>query len=200
MRLNQHDGWDATLGLPLCSFRWLGAAGFELRLGSTNLLIDPYVSRIPEARPSLSLGTADLCADAVFLTHGHFDHACDVPEIAAQTSTPVFGSSSVCAAMHDLGVPARQLHVLPGWRTCRVGEVTVLGIPSGHVRFDLPLVWRVLRRAGLGDLLRFGREATGYPCGGVLGYQLEIRGHRALHFGSAGWQPAGWPICTPTWR
>jgi L-ascorbate metabolism protein UlaG (beta-lactamase superfamily) len=52
------------------------------------------------------------------------------------------------------------------------------------------LVWKVLRRAGLGDLLRFGRESAGYPCGGVLGYQFEILGCRALHFGSAGWQRA----------
>ena len=178
------------MGLPLCSFRWLGTAGFELRLGATNILIDPYLSRTPEARPSLALGPADVRADAVFLTHGHFDHAYDVPEIALRSGAPVFGSSSVCAAMHDLGVSARQLHVLPDWRTCQLGEVTVLGIPSGHVRFDLPLAWRAARRAGLGNLFRFGRKAAGQPCGNVLGYQFAIRGHKALHFGSAGWQQA----------
>jgi L-ascorbate metabolism protein UlaG (beta-lactamase superfamily) len=68
--------------------------------------------------------------------------------------------------------------------------VTILSIPCEHVRFDLPLVWKVLRRAGLGELLAFGREAAGYPCGGVLGYQFGTCGYRALHFGSAGWQRA----------
>ena len=37
-------------------------------------------------------------------------------EIARHTLAPVYASAAVCAALHDSGVPARQLHPLAGVR------------------------------------------------------------------------------------
>ena len=167
-------------------FRWLGAAGFELQLGSVQLLIDPYLSRSQEARPLLDLRLEDLDADAIFLTHGHFDHAYDAPALAQHTGAPVYASIPVCGALHDIGVPARQLHRLVAGRICSVREVTILAIPARHVRFDLPLLWRGLRRVD-GQLFRVLRQLSAYPKGDVLGYQFTIGGRTAVHFGSAGW-------------
>jgi L-ascorbate metabolism protein UlaG (beta-lactamase superfamily) len=168
--------------------RWLGTAGFELWFSNTPILIDPFISRPAEARPVLGIGLEDLVARAIFVTHGHLDHALDVPQIAAWTGAPVFASMPVCEALHDLGIPARQLHPLAGGRTCRVGDVSARAIPARHVRFGAVLTLRALRRIGW-QLFRLWRTFASYPQGDVLGYQFTDRGTTLVHFGSAGWYP-----------
>ena len=166
--------------------RWLGAAGFELQLGAVSVLLDPFVSYSHHAHPGLGLGIRDLRAGAIFVTHGHLDHAADVPAIAQQTGAAVYAATTVCETLHDLGVPARQLHPLAGGRFCRVGHVSVLAVAARHVRFDLPLVWRTVRRVGIGAVGLL-RRLGAYPCGDVLGYQFSTEKGTVVHFGSAGW-------------
>jgi L-ascorbate metabolism protein UlaG (beta-lactamase superfamily) len=175
--------------LARARFRWLGTAGFELRFGLTNILVDPFLSRGEGARPVLPLQAGDLHADAILLTHGHFDHAYDVPVLAQATGAPVYASAPVCEALHDLGIPARQLRPMAASRVWRVGEVSILAVASRHVRFDPPLVWRALRRVGW-QVLRLLRSMAAYPCGDVLGYQFTTTQGSVLHFGSAGWYRA----------
>ncbi|MBN1580993.1 MAG: MBL fold metallo-hydrolase [Anaerolineae bacterium] len=177
----QHD-------LPL-AFRWLGTAGFQLRLGTVTILIDPFLSRSQDAFPNLNLTIHDLAADAIFVTHGHFDHACDVPTVALHTRAPVYASAVVCQVLHDAGVPARQLHPLSGGRRFDVGGVGVLAFPSRHVRFDLPLVWRALGRVlhQRKNVLAALRQARGWPVGEVLGYRFAVLETSVVHLGSAGW-------------
>lgn len=171
---------------PVACARWLGAAGFDLRLGYVSVLIDPYLSYHRDALPGQIPVLDDLHAQAVFVTHGHLDHTYDIPSIARQTSAPIYASTSVCEALHDSGVPARQLRPLAGGRQCRVGAVSVRAIPARHVRFDAPTVWRALRRAGC-DVLPLVRTYGAYPCGDVLGYEFTVPQGKVLHFGSAGW-------------
>ena len=172
--------------LSVARFRWLGTAGFELRLGLISVLLDPFLSRGKGARPVLPLAAADLHADAILITHGHYDHAYDVPNLARQTGAPVYASASVCDVLHDLGIPARQLRSMAAGRMWRIGQVSVLAVASRHARFDLPLVWRGLRRLGW-QAFRLLRAMAAYPCGDVLGYQFTTVQGSVLHFGSAGW-------------
>jgi L-ascorbate metabolism protein UlaG (beta-lactamase superfamily) len=172
--------------MPGCRIRWLGAAGFELDLDSVRGLIDPFLSRSCDTDPVSHLRSADLDAQAIFVTHGHLDHAMDVPAIARQTGASVYASTTVCAALHDLGVSARKLHPLAAGRALQIGHVSVLAVAARHVRFDLPLLARALRRVGW-RAFRLLRVASAYPCGDVLGYQFSMPEGRAIHFGSAGW-------------
>lgn len=167
--------------------RWLGTAGFEMQLGQTNVLVDPFFSHSEHALPILSVQMSELWTDAIFVTHGHFDHAGDVPTIAAKTGAAVYASTSVCEALHDAGCPARQLHPLAPGRRARLRGLAVHAIPARHARFDLPLILRALRRirGRLRSLLPF----AGYPCGDVLGYLFETPWGSVLHYGSLGWYP-----------
>jgi len=169
------------------ALRWLGTAGFEMQLGHINLLVDPFFSRSEKAIPVLPVHMSELRPGAIFVTHGHLDHAVDVPTIAAQTGAAVYASTSVCESLHDAGCPTRQLHPLAAGRRVRLQGVTARAIPARHARFDLPLIlralWRV--RGQLRSLLPF----AAYPCGDVLGYVFETPWGKVLHYGSLGWYP-----------
>ena len=181
--------------------RWLGAAGFELELGAVSVLVDPFVSIRHHAHPVSALGINDMRAGAIFVTHGHLDHAADVPAIAQQTGAAVYAATAVCETLHDLGVPARQLHPLAGGRICRVGHVSVLAVAARHVRFDLPLVWRTVRRVGMG--------AVGLACcagwvrirvGMSWGTSFPPKRARSSTLGVLGGTVKSWSNCTLMWR
>ena len=84
--------------------QWLGTAGFAIEHDGFVLLIDPYLTRASLAtclttalQPALArLARVLPRADAIVLSHTHFDHALDVPALAKQTGAPVFGSTA-CA-------------------------------------------------------------------------------------------------------
>jgi len=70
-------------------FTWLGHSGIRLEIADQVLLIDPWITGnpvFPQDRRAEALGGAT----AILVTHGHFDHAADVPEIAAEFGLPVY--------------------------------------------------------------------------------------------------------------
>ncbi len=174
-------------------FRWLGVAGFELRWAGATILVDPWLSRPPDARPVLPLRLDDVIEgdapiQAILVTHGHMDHAGDVPQIARRTRSPVYASMSVCTALHDLGTPARLLHPLAADRTIEVGAVRVRAMAARHILFDLPLIFRTLRRLGR-QTWQVLRTHRAYPPGETLGYELTWNDRCLVHWGSAGFYP-----------
>ncbi|MEW6552840.1 MAG: MBL fold metallo-hydrolase [Actinomycetota bacterium] len=166
--------------------RWLGTAGFELISGAASVLIDPYFSRNPRSRPQQPLRPADFThVLAVFLTHGHFDHAFDVPAIVELSGALVFASPTVCQSLAMKGVPWKKLRPCWGGETCEVGPYRFTAVPARHVTFDVPLVLSAAWRS-IPHLLELSRVSTAkYPCGQVLGWYIEVEGKRLFHMGSA---------------
>lgn len=167
-------------------YRWLGTAGFELVSGRTSVLLDPYLTRNPEARPAQPLQARDFWhAEAIFLTHGHFDHTFDVPQLVRNSKAKVFASPTVCASLAARGVFWTRLR--PRWpgEVAEVGPFRITAIPACHVTFDARLVlatfWRC--RGVLADLARLGTSR--YPTGEVLGWLVEAEGKTIFHLGSA---------------
>jgi len=63
---------------------WFGTAGFRIKTDKHTILIDPYVSRNDNAFPEQPLKASDLQdADAILVSHGHFDHIYDVPAVSS---------------------------------------------------------------------------------------------------------------------
>jgi L-ascorbate metabolism protein UlaG (beta-lactamase superfamily) len=170
-----------SMGTGQAAMRWLGAAGFEFSVGPLRVCIDPF--ELPGSGHALLSGVRP---DAILVTHGHLDHARDVPTLARRTGAAVYASIRVCELLHDLGAPARQLHPLAGDRTVSLGNVSVLAVPARHVMFDPWLVLRALRRVGR-RAVHLIRTYGAYPCGDVLGYRCRCPGGTFVHFGSAGW-------------
>jgi L-ascorbate metabolism protein UlaG (beta-lactamase superfamily) len=123
-------------------FRWLGIAGIELNYHDQVLLIDPCLTRIPfkrlwfgDLQPDHSLlAKAISRAEHVLVTHAHYDHLLDVPELARMTGAQVFGSENACQLCRLAGVPPAQVHqIRPGDRL-NLGELTVKVILAQHRR------------------------------------------------------------------
>ena len=180
-------GLDLPEGLELT---WLGTAGFRLHMDGTTLLVDPFVSRrsLPQtlgARAFLSdTALVDRLlpeADAVLVGHCHFDHAVDVPHLAARGAT-VYGSRSVQAllALHGLG--ARAVEVDPS-ATYEIGPFTVRFAPSRHSKLVLGLAVPSDGELTCDSLDDLGSSA--YRCGQVWAIHIEVAGTTILHQGSA---------------
>jgi len=168
------------------ALEWLGTAGFRVSPGASHFLIDPYVTRSELARPRQPRKPADLRGDGpIFLSHGHFDHAFDVPEIVAGTGAAIHGSATALAPALRAGVPMQQLRPAGDGDLFDFGDFQAQAFGSRHVHFDLPLIVATLRRAGW-EWLTALNLALRYPAGQVLSWRFTAGGVAVHFFGSAG--------------
>jgi len=98
-------------------FRWLGVAGTELTADDQTLIIDPYFTRISMLRSLFGRIEPDheLIAekvrrgDFVLITHPHFDHLMDVPDVVHNTGATALGSANACRLLAVLGVDEERI-------------------------------------------------------------------------------------------
>jgi L-ascorbate metabolism protein UlaG (beta-lactamase superfamily) len=122
------------------TFRWLGNAGFEFRLGDIVLMIDPFLTRPKlsnvyccRVAPDLqAIKTHSHICDHILVSHTHFDHFMDVPEIAIRTGAVVHGSSNTCELALKLGLPEEQIHRINAGDEFSIGEIMVRVIHAAH--------------------------------------------------------------------
>ncbi|NMC69940.1 MAG: MBL fold metallo-hydrolase [Myxococcales bacterium] len=73
------------------TLRWFGVSSFELSHAGRVLLLDPFPSRPAAARPEMPPGLRrPEHADAILVTHGHWDHYGDVPALAERLGAAVY--------------------------------------------------------------------------------------------------------------
>jgi L-ascorbate metabolism protein UlaG (beta-lactamase superfamily) len=184
---------------------YLGAAGWEITDGTTVILVDPYLSRLPVLADGTSLGRAagadrppvspntelvsDTAAvathirraDFILLHHSHFDHILDAPYIARKTGATVIGHESSINVMRASGIPASQLITVRGGEDYSFGTFSIRVIPSIHSPlfqkhyFDSRIIPSTVRPP-----FKMGDLAEG----GSLAFLIRIAGHQILTFGS----------------
>jgi L-ascorbate metabolism protein UlaG (beta-lactamase superfamily) len=185
----EHVWRDAKVGGV--TLRWLGTAGFALTAEGTTILVDPYLTRMPLGA---MLGRRHIApdqgaiarhvdrADAILVGHTHFDHALDVPAIAARDGCPAYGSTSLQHLMGLHGQADRAIVVEP-YRTYEVGPFAFEFVPSLHSKLVLGLAI-----PSGGELTCEHLDALtpgAYRCGQVWGIHIRGPGASIYHQGSA---------------
>ncbi len=169
----------ATLAPPTVC--WLGINGFELRLPAATILIDPCVSRAHAAPISNPANVARYIgrADAVLVTHSHWDHLIDVAHVVAQTSAQVYGSETTLNICRARGVPENKLTLIDhGQRFDLAKGVSVKVIRSKHKEPVGSSGFYTQVPAGL-------ISRSHYLCGEVFAFLFDIDGLRLLNIGTS---------------
>src|SRR5215469_11217906 len=105
--------------------RWLGNANFEFAHRGKVYLFDAYFDRTPRSHP-IGFKAADVSkAEAIFVSHAHFDHISDIGAVAKQTGAPVIGAPLTAEIAKKLGTPEQQIVVAKGGETMKFGDATV---------------------------------------------------------------------------
>ncbi|MBW1889664.1 MAG: MBL fold metallo-hydrolase [Deltaproteobacteria bacterium] len=166
---------------------WFGTAGFKVETGNFTVLIDPYFSRNQQAVPRQPIRASDIeQADMIFISHGHFDHILDVPEIAASTKARVYCGRGTDGTMIRKGLDKDLIHrVVSDGEIFNFGDFQAQAFYSRHVKFDSWLLFKTLARINfrIPGYLPLLRE---YPEGQVLSWRFLIEGKAVHHFGSGG--------------
>jgi L-ascorbate metabolism protein UlaG (beta-lactamase superfamily) len=167
--------------------KWLGTAGFQIDTGLGVFLIDPYLSRNPQSSPVQAMQPEDISgAGQIFISHGHFDHLSDVPQIMAGDDSCVYCSRAAARTLFKDGVHSNRIRPAhsDGF-SVDLGNYQARAFFSRHITFDLPLVARTLKQIGK-DALRLLHMHIVYPRGQVLSWRFTIGDYSIQHFGSAG--------------
>jgi L-ascorbate metabolism protein UlaG (beta-lactamase superfamily) len=105
--------------------RWLGNANFEFAYKGKVYLFDAYFDRTPRAH-DIGFTAKDVKkAEAVFVSHAHFDHIADIGPVAKQTGAKIIGAPISAEVAKKLGVPESQIVVAKGGETMKFGDATV---------------------------------------------------------------------------
>ena len=108
---------------------WLGHSGFRIEIGDQILLVDPWLSGNP-AFPGERRREATEGATAILVTHGHFDHASDVPALAKELKVPVAGVFDLMSWWEaSQGIEAIGFNK---GGTIRLGDVAVTMVNATH--------------------------------------------------------------------
>ena len=138
---------------------WMSISNWYFKIGEKRILMDAYITRIPEASfvPSVTfpndlytytkgpdsidvasiskvqkalLGTDKL--DLLLVGHSHFDHSWDTPTWSKLTGAPLLGGASSCMQATAQGVTAAQCRSVSGGEKIALGD----GVTMRVVRFN----------------------------------------------------------------
>ncbi|MFD0360048.1 MBL fold metallo-hydrolase [Nocardia sp. GCM10030253] len=100
---------------------WVGCTTYALALGGSVLLLDAWVPRLTSSGyvPATPQDLADLRPEAIFIGHGHFDHAGDAGRIAQASGAVVHGTAEHCATI-------RAQVSAPSFPTVALGDANTL--------------------------------------------------------------------------
>ncbi len=166
---------------------YLGTNGYQFESGQHVLLVDPYFSRIKLSTvvlggriqpnsPRVDDGLKHLTtkADAILVTHGHFDHLLDVPLVMRKTGARLVASATAVELAERSGAPGPHCDAMTGGVSRRIGPWNIRVFAATHDRVlgNVPFNRREPRRTGA------PLHAGDWVCGEPLAFLIEINGQR----------------------
>ena len=123
---------------------WLGHGSWSLRIGETIVLLDPFLDDSPTA----PVKAADVEADYIIVSHGHYDHVADVAAIANRTGAMVVANFEIAqwlASKHQVAntlgmnlggkvnLPFGTLKMTVAWHSSQLPDGSDGGNPGGFL-------------------------------------------------------------------
>lgn len=105
---------------------WLGHGSWLIQTGDHKVLLDPFLDDSPAA----PVKAAEVEADFILLSHGHFDHVADAPQIAQRTGATVVACFEICQWMQTR-------HGINEDKTVPMNLGGGVQLPFGRVTFTL---------------------------------------------------------------
>ncbi len=123
------------------AFWWLGQHSFVLKLGKTEIYLDPYLSEHPERQVPPLLRPGEITsADLILGTHDHDDHIDRNiwPTLAASSANAMFVVPELLreTLAQDLGIAPNRFLGLDDRQTTNVRGIRVTGIAAAHEFLD----------------------------------------------------------------
>ena len=181
MRYNKKD---------MIELYWYGTATVLLDIDGEKLLFDPFFRRNKKLeQPEIKEFAR---ADAIFNTHSHFDHLCDVPEILKKSHANLYGSSTAYLRLKRQGVDVeKRAVVLREYETRHFKNASIKVYPARHIKNDLGIVLltslKVLFTFQLHRAVKLLNMHNKYLMGGsIMAFEVKAQGKNILIFGSAG--------------
>lgn len=168
------------------NLRWLGNAGFEFKMDGLTVIVDPFLTRPKAHQVYFGRVAPDQAAlqkhiprcDHILVTHAHFDHCMDAPEITMRTGAIVHGSANTCAILSAAGVPLNQIHSISAGDSFYIGNIRVSVLPAAHPW--LPGYYY----AKPNPAMKFPARLRDYRMDACFSYLLECAGRRILIWSS----------------
>ena len=114
---------------------WYGTATIGIDDGKTRIIFDPFVRMNKRLETTPIEGFAGY--DAVFITHGHFDHLYSIPELAkVDKNVPIYCTKTPKQTLINFGVAEERIKVINHADEIKVGDYTVRVHRFRHIVFD----------------------------------------------------------------
>ena len=177
------------------NIQWHGTAALTIEHQGYTVAVDPFVGMpvgtSDEARYNSERANKFREADAVLVTHGHFDHIYDIPAVYGDLDTPIYATKTPVETLVKLGMKRGRFCLITPPQEFSLGGMKITAYQGRHCTFDLGVIMKtVFRRMTWRHpltLVRLLRLNKAYPENGeTLFYEIEADGKRLQLMGSMG--------------
>jgi L-ascorbate metabolism protein UlaG (beta-lactamase superfamily) len=137
----------ASVSATAVRVTYLGVNGFQLETGTHALLVDPYFTRVGllasalneriesnRKRVSEGLRHVRQNVDAILVTHAHFDHLLDTPEIMRRTHAQLIAGPTAVRLVTSSGISPNNCATVKSGSERQVGPWTIRVFAAQHDR------------------------------------------------------------------
>ena len=124
--------------------KWFGTATILIEVNGMQILFDPFITINSNLyKPSIE---EFALVDAIFVTHGHFDHIYNIPAIMNEVNKKaiVYCTKTPGEMLISNGVEKERIHIINGGDVINLGSFEVRVFKGKHISFDMGLIIKTI--------------------------------------------------------